>query len=132
MLSYWEISSDANTLQEYMHRLKVIGEVRKTLNLINYYAYRITLDNNDTIAKRLLVAEIGSFFKLTEDGFVYLGDPQPILKDTYSIIETIQQWLTVPNITSNGILYANYSALDEGLRDVSDAISELDSTIYYP
>jgi hypothetical protein len=132
LLSYWEISADADTLQEYMHRLKVIGEVRKTLNLIDYYAYRVTLNNNDTRAKGLLVAEIGCFFKLTEDGFVYLGDPQPILKDTYSIVETIQQWLTVSNITSKGILSANYSALDDGLQDVSDAISGLDSSTYYP
>lgn len=69
-----------------MYRVKVIGEVRKTLNLIDYYAYRVTINNNDTSAKGLLVGEINRFFQLTQDGYVYLSDPQPILKDTYSII----------------------------------------------
>jgi hypothetical protein len=131
-LSYREISSDSDTLQEYMHRLKVIGEVRKALNLIDYYAYRVTLNNNDLRAKGLLVGEINRFFQLTEDGYVYLGDPQPILKDTYSIIETIQQCLTVPNITTQGILSLNYSFLDDGLQHISDEISDLDSSTFFP
>lgn len=115
-----------------MHRLKVVGEVRKTINLIDYYAFRVTLNNNDTSAKGLLVREIKRFFQLTEDGYVYLGDPQPILKSTYSIIETIQQWLTVPNITTQGILSTNYSSLDDGLQYISDRISILDYSTFYP
>jgi hypothetical protein len=62
VVSYLEVSSDAGTLQEYIYRLKVIGEVKKTLNLIDYYAYRVTQANNDAHTKSLLVAEIASFF----------------------------------------------------------------------
>lgn len=53
-LSYLKISADADILQEYMFRLKVIGEVKKTLNLIDYYSYRVTQVNNDVHTKALL------------------------------------------------------------------------------
>lgn len=39
-----------------------------------------------------------------------------ILMRTYSIVQTLQSWLAVPGKSSEGILLANYTQIDEGLK----------------
>jgi hypothetical protein len=45
-----------------MRRLKIVGEIKKTVSFIDYYGYRVTIDNSDAHVKALLTAEIASFF----------------------------------------------------------------------
>jgi hypothetical protein len=132
VISYLLVSSNAHQLEDYINRLSIIGETKKTLNLIDYYSLRIIQNNSDAETKKLLMGEIQSFYELTQEGYIYLGDPSPILKNTYSFVQTIQQWLTVPNITSQGILIANYTYLDDGLQQTIRDINSLDFTTYYP
>lgn len=131
-LSYINISSDSSSIKEYVYRLKVTGEIKKTLTYINYYAYRICSNYNDNPTKSMLISEIGVFFKLTQAGYAYLGDPQPVLKNTYSLIQTIQQYLTLSNVTSQQIMLANYSNLDASLQSAVNTINMLDTTTFYP
>ena len=65
-LSYIQIDSNATLLKEYIHKLKIMGEIKKTVNFIDYYAYRVTLESSNARVKSLLSVEIGLFFRLTQ------------------------------------------------------------------
>jgi hypothetical protein len=40
-------------------------------------------------------------------------------------VETVQQWLSVPNISSNNILLGNFSAINDGILQGSREILTL-------
>lgn len=50
---------------------------------------------------------------------------EPILIKAYSIVQTLQSWLTVPGVSSEGILMADYSKIDSGLKVSNEKIAEL-------
>ncbi len=107
-----------------------VGRLRVTLNQINYFAYRIINSPQDEEIRSILKRFIISFYQ--ESGKVYhqVGDPQPVLKNVYTYVESVQQWLSVPNISSNNILLGNFSAINDGLLEGSKLILTLMDNIF--
>jgi len=50
----------------------------------------------------------------------------------YSVVETLQQWLAVSNVSNTNVILANYSQIDNGLAKACSDISSLDQFTYYP
>jgi hypothetical protein len=74
---------------------------------MNYFTARVIHNPNDTLARSLLVDQINLFYGYTEESYQYLGDPHNVLKQVYSIVQTLQQGYVLPNISSTGLLASN-------------------------
>jgi hypothetical protein len=78
----------------------------------------------------MLSSEINKFYTNTQISYEYLGDPYPILKNIYGLVEIISQALVIksPNIT---FTMSNFSAMNQNLQRATRDIVNLDSTIFH-
>lgn len=115
-ISIVTLSNNANQLNQQVKMLQQIGEVRKIINFISYFSWRIIENPSNSSVRVLLNKYIAAFYEFSGMTYPYLGDPQPVLKNVYTYVETIQQWLAKPNISSTNILLANYASIYHGLK----------------
>ncbi len=54
---------------------------------INYYTYELMLKPEDETYRRLLKSEISYFYTNTDACYDLIGDPSPILKKSYNVVE---------------------------------------------
>lgn len=53
-LAHYLAITNISTLQDHIVRLQRVGQVRKFLNFLNYFAYRTIQDSTDNQARTLL------------------------------------------------------------------------------
>jgi hypothetical protein len=58
---------------------------------MNYFTALVIHNPNDTLARAVLVNQINLFYGYTQESCQYLDDPHNVLKQVYSIVETLQQ-----------------------------------------
>jgi hypothetical protein len=131
-LSIYTLSTNKKELSDKIAILQKIGKIRKIINFINYFSYRTLENPNNSSARLLLNKYISDFYDYSGETYSYLGDPQPVFKEIYTYVETIQQWLAMPNISSANILLANYSSIYQGLKSGSDSIDYLNINLFQP
>lgn len=86
-IEYFYSTEYAKKMMFYNQRISELGKVRNNIAFINYYTYELMLKPNDKAYRRLIQSEISEFYANTDACYDLIGDPSPILKKSYNVVE---------------------------------------------